>query len=245
MISLILYDNDKNRREVYIKIVKKFLYKTLDYYKIYEFDRYSLKVEESFKHIGGTKIYIINIDGESPNSLNIARKIRDDGDFNSPIILTTKNAKEKVVDNLQNILFLDIISDDENMIAGIFKSLKDAYNIVKRNDVYTFSAFDEIYRIPYSDINFIMKNINDDSVTIYTKDDTYLDYITVKKLETLLRKDPRFFKSHRSCILNLNNVSSYDKKHNLVIFKDGMTTNLISRHNKMLLSERLTNEIDA
>lgn len=238
MVSFIIYDNDSNMRELYIKIIRKFLYNTSDYYRIYEFDKYNLEVQEKIKHIEGTRIYLINIDVPGPNGLDLARKIRDYGDFISPIILLTSKDKRSIYDNLQNILFLDIIKQDDRIIRNLMISLRDAYKIVTRHSVYTFSAFDEVYRIPYNDIYYIKKNINDDSVTIYTKDDSYLDYITVKGIEKLL-KDPRFFKVHRSCIINLYNVASYDRKGNIVIFNNGMQINLVSRHNKAILAERL------
>lgn len=239
MVSFIIYDNDTYMRDLYVKIIKKFLYTSLDFYKIYEYDKYNIEVEESLNHIEGARIYVINIDVPGPNPLDIARKIRDRGDFVSPIILITNRDKKLLIENLKNILFLDIISQDDKIVTNLLKSLKDAHRIVTKHSVYTFSAFDEVYRIPYNDIYYIKKNLNDDSVTIYTKDDTYLNYITVKDIEKSLMGDPRFFKSHRSCIINLYNVSSYDRRCNIVVFNNGMKVDLVSRHNKSILAQKL------
>lgn len=239
MNSYIIYDHDSDMRDLYIKVIKKFLYTSSDYYKIYEFDKYDSEVEKSIEHIEGTRIYIINIDTPGPSPLDIARQIRDRGDFISPIILITGKKREEIIDKLQNILFLDIIFQDEEFVQNLYRSIKDAYKIVTRHSVYTFSSFDEVYRIPYKDIYYIMKNLNDDSVTIFTKDDTYLNYVTVKAIERTLKEDPRFFKTHRSCIVNLYNVLSYDKKYNVLVFNNGLSTKLISRHNKAILAEKL------
>lgn len=239
MASFIIYDHDYMRRETYIKIIKKFLYTNSDHYEIYEFDKYNSDVQEQIRKIEGPRIYLINVDVPGLSGLDLARRIRMKGDFISPIILLTEKDKSKLADNLQNILFLDLIELNDNIIKPLLISLKDAYRIVTRYCVYTFSVFDEVYRIPYNDIYYIKKNLNDDSVTIYTKDDSYLNYITVKGIEQSLEKDPRFFKAHRSCIINLYNVSTYDRKSNIVVFNNGMHTDLVSRHNKSILAEKL------
>ncbi len=239
MVSFIIYDDRICRRELYIKLIKKFLYTLHDKYKIYEYDKLSNQVREELKRIEGTRIYLINTDIQDESGLELARAIRKNGDFISPIIFLTTGDKSKLMDKAKNILFLDIIKIDDNIIFNLLSSLKEAFRIVTRNSVYTFTAFDEVYRIPYNDIYYIVKNLNDDSVTIYTKDDTYLNYITIKKIENILSIDPRFYKSHRSCIINLYNVISYDKKSNTIIFNNGMSIDLVARQNKSILSKKL------
>ncbi len=239
MVSFIIYDDDIHRRESYVKIIKRFLYTLRDKYRIYEYDKLDSQVQDELKRIEGARIYLINSDVLSQSGLKLARGLRENEDFISPIIFLTSRDKSELMDEIKNILFLDIIKIDDNIVPNLLSSLREAHRIVTRNSVYTFSSFDEVYRIPYNDIYYIAKNLNDDSVTIYTKDDTYLNYITIKKIEDVLKGDPRFFKSHRSCIVNLYNVSSYDKKSNIIIFNNGMSINLVSRQNKSLLSEKL------
>ncbi len=239
MVSFIIYDDDIHRRESYVKIIKRFLYTLRDKYKIYEYEKLDGNAQDELKRIEGARIYLINSDVENQSGLKLARGLRENEDFISPIIFLTAREKSELMDEIKNILFLDIIKIDDNIVQNLLSSLREAHRIVTRNSVYTFSSFDEVYRIPYNDIYYIAKNLNDDSVTIYTKDDTYLNYITIKKIEGVLKGDPRFFKSHRSCIVNLYNVSSYDKKSNVIIFNNGMKINLVSRQNKSLLSEKL------
>lgn len=239
MISFIICESEKNKRELYIKVMKKFFYEKSDFYKIHEFDKYNSEVQDKIDHVEGIRIYLLNVDQPESDGLKIAKEIRKRGDFLSPIILITSKEKSDAIDKIQNVLFLDIIKQDNDLVTNLLISLKDAYNIVTRNSVFTFSIFDEVYRIPFNDIYYIQKNLNDDSVTIFTKDDSYLDYITIKKIEEIFSKDVRFFKSHRSCILNLYNVISYDKKDNIVVFNNGMTTSLVARGNKVRLAEKL------
>lgn len=235
MTNFIIFDSDTKRRELYTKVIKRFLFTSMDYYNIYEFGGLDV-AKDSIEHLGGTKIYLINIDDEG--GLVFSKKIRTSGDYISPVILFTSKSREKVIVNLRNVLFLDVIEIADSLVKELMKSLIVSYIIVTRHSVYTFTSFDELYRLPYNDIFYIQKNLNDDSVTIYTGDDTYLNYVTIKKVEEQL-KDCRFFKVHRSCIINLYNVSSFDRKSNTIIFKNGMKINLVSRYNKPKLIERL------
>ena len=241
MISFITYDKNGELRELYSKVVKKFFYTSIDRYKIYEYDRINQETLNEIEHIEGVRIYILNLDTPGYDASKFARKIRSDGDLISPIILLTKRDKSEVVEELNNVLYLDLLQIDERLIFTLAGALRDAYDIVSRYSVYSFSIFDEIYRLPYNDIYMIKKNFKDDSVTIYTKDDTYTDYITIRGIESELASDLRFLKIHRSVIINLYKVIGYDKKSNTLSFCNGMTTNMISRHGKSILTTRLKN----
>lgn len=239
MISFVIYERNKDKKDLYIKIIKKFLFDREDHYEIYDYDKYSSEVEEEINHIEGARIYLLNLDSPKDDACVMARRIRQSGDIISPIILLTAHEKSSFIDRLANTLYLDILTTDENIIGSLMSSLKEAHRIVTKYAVYSFSVYDEIFRIPFDDIYYIRKNLNDDSVTIYTKDDTYLNYITIKRIEEILARDPRFFKIHRSCILNIYNVSSYDRKNNVVIFNNGLHINLVSKYKKAALVHRL------
>lgn len=239
MISFIIYAKNEKVREVSTKVIKKFLYTTDDYYKIYELETYNLDIQDKLEHIQGVRIYILDLDNSSYDACEIARKIRCNGDFVSPIILLTKKDKSLVIENLSNILYSDLLKIDERLIFSLMRSLKSAYNIITRYAVYSFLTYDEIYRIPYNDIYMICKNFKEDSVTIYTKDDTYLNYITIKGVEDVLCNDPRFLKIHRSCIVNIHKVVSYDRKSGTLVFNNGLKTNRIAKSRKAILYSKL------
>ncbi len=239
MVNFVIYEKDKELKELYVRIIKKFFYTKRENYKIYECDQYCSKYSKNDTPIGGSKIYLLDLDIADYDMCDFARSLRQDGDFISPIILLTQNNRKNLIDNLHNILYLDFLIIDENIVVSLLRSLKEAYRLVTRYDVYTFSAFDEIYRLLYDDIYLIEKNLNDDSVTIYTKDDSYLHFISIKGAENMLSADPRFFKTHRSCILNIYNVLSYDRKNNIVTFNNGLTTNLVSKSRRAKLAELL------
>ena len=235
MISFVVLEKDHEMRGLLVKIVKNFLFDKDDHYRIYEYERCTKTVQEEVLHIDGPKIYLMDVDDEEVNMCEIARNVRKEGDLNSQIILITDNDKRDYIGKLHNILYLDFLRIDERIIEKVNNAIKDAYKTITRYRAYSFTAYDEIYRLNYDDIYFVTKNLRDDSVTIYTKDDSYLDFISLKGIEEKLSKDPRFLKVHRSCIINLYHISSYDKKSNTIVFNNGMKTNLIAKNSKAKL----------
>ena len=67
-----------------------------------------------------------------------------------------------------------------------------------------------------------------------------MDHIrkTIKELEEELSNTIDFFKTHRSCIVNLKNVKHIDFENNTIKFVN-KKIDLISRANKKALKERL------
>lgn len=239
MLNFVIYEDDKQLRELIGNIIKRFLYTAKDYYVIHAFDNTTPNMMETVKKLEGMKIYIVDADVPVISGIDFARMVRNNGDYTSLILVISLRRPESLVRKLKNILYLDIINKENEFIRNMLLCLSDAYRIAARHEVYTFSIFDELYRIPFDEINYIEKNIHDDSVTLFTKDDSYQNYVTIKRIADELKRDPRFFKSHRSSVINLYNVASYDRKNNRVIFKSGMTTDLIARNRKKLLVEKL------
>ena len=108
MISFIIYDDDTYMRNLYIKIIKKFFYTTKDRYKIYEFDKYSRGTSSELAKIEGKRIYLLCDKVPGKNGLDLARKIRRNGDITSPIILFTENGKYCIPKYTKNTLRLTI-----------------------------------------------------------------------------------------------------------------------------------------
>ncbi len=238
MINFILYENDIKLRRELISVIKRFFYNAAERYVIHYFNSKNDNVVGTISGIIGSKIYIIDID--KPNlGIEVAKMIRDFGDYISPILLLSSRKIETIVSKLNNIMYLDVIYKKKSLVNDVFMGLNSAYKIVARNDVYTFSIFDELYRIPYDEIYLIIKNVGNDSVTIYSYDDSYQQYKTIKGVEEDLKRDPRFLKVHRSCILNLYNIVSYDRKSNTVLLKNGMKTSLVSRNMRSALAKKL------
>jgi two-component system LytT family response regulator len=80
-----------------------------------------------------------------------------------------------------------------------------------------------VYIIPVEEILYF--EAQDDYVSIYTRDKTYLKKETLSHLERLL-DDRQFIRIHRSYLLNinyLNKIEPYSKDSRIAILKDGKT----------------------
>lgn len=240
MITFVIYTNRKRERKVCSEIIERFLFARNDSYDIQLYDENDLNTR-MIKRTKGVKVFVLDID--MPRGLELAKKIRLDGDLFSPIILLTDVININLVERLNNVLYLKIIRKSIDNTHDILVALREAYKIVTKYAVLSFTHFDETYRLAYDDICHIDKDVCCNSVTIYSIDDTYQDYMSIKEMQFKLKDDVRFYKSHRSCIVNVYNIASYDRRNNLIVFKNGLTTNLVSRSKRKGLIKRLE-EID-
>ncbi len=71
----------------------------------------------------------------------------------------------------------------------------------------------------------------------YTKDDKFISRQTLNKIETIL-PEQIFFRTHRSFIINLNQIKSFDIKDNLILMANDQQV-LISRNKKQQTLDKL------
>ena len=93
------------------------------------------------------------------------------------------------------------------------------------------------YRIEYRQIIYIEKEQDSKRCIIRTKDGKQLIPGSLNEVEKKL--DNRFFKTHKSLIVNLDEIALYEIKENKITFKNGEVTYLISRNKKKELIENV------
>ena len=227
MIDFIIYEKDYQLNEHYKNIIYNFLGCKNDEFKIYNYD-------EINKSISSNKIYII----ESPNikhCLKLVQEIREKDDWYSQIIILNSNTS-KLKNN--HLLILDIISPNhKNSKLLLIKAITKAYNILTSNKPFKYLLNGEINISPYRDILFIEKGNNQNYCTIFTKNKKYIVKDTINNLEIKL-DNIIFMKTHRSCIVNLNNITSYNYSENIIFFNQ-IATDLISRERRKYLKQHL------
>ena len=88
---------------------------------------------------------------------------------------------------------------------------------------------------------FIEKSLNDNSSVVVTKDGRY----TIRKSIVHIAEELEniFFKTHRSCLVNLDNVKHVDFDKNIISFGH-VTTDLLSRAHKKSLRDALEAEYE-
>lgn len=237
-MNFIIYEDDNLYIEKYKNIIHKLLGTTDLNYKITEIKEYNEKSKEIIEKTEGNKIYILDIEVAGKNGLDLARKIRKQGDWTSPVIIVTSHEEFKNVGYTAKILMLNFISKSNDLNEQLTETLKVALEINLANKSLCYTNRGEVYRISYKDILYIEKSLNDNICNIITKNENYSIRKTIIELEKILSDDIGFVKTHRSCIVNVRNITSIDFENNIIYFKNQMT-NLISRSQKKKLKERM------
>ena len=237
-MNFIIYEDEKDYAVRYKNVINKLLMPTNLNYEIIEFVEYNEKTDEEIENIDGNKTYILDIEVPGKNGLELARSIRKTGDWTSPIIIVTSHDEFKTVGYTAKILMLNFISKSGELEKQLFDSLETALEINMANKSLRYTNKGELYNIPYQEILYIEKSLNDNTSNIVTKSHIYNVRKTIKELEEELSNTIDFFKTHRSCIVNLKNVKHIDFENNVIKFVN-KKIDLISRSNKKALKERL------
>ena len=234
MIDFFIYDKDNDVINIYKKILLKLKERiSMDYYvnNIENLDNFSFNNTSLYNK----KIFLIDIDSKDNSGIEFIRRIREDGDWTSQIIVTTHN---NVNISLYRLLVLDYISKTNDFINRVYDAIISAINILFSEATLNFKTNNEIFQVSYNDICYIEKNLNDNDSTIFTKNNSYTIKCSINQLLRDFKGDSRFFKTHRSCIVNINNITCFDMKNNTIKF-DILETNLISRNNRKILKDKI------
>ena len=224
MINFIIYEDDKKYRELYISIILKVIGSMQYAYKITEIEKYDKNTMSKINKLVGKKIFIFDIEVPGKSGLDFAREIRNNGDWNSQMIVATTHEQLKQTTLTSRMLMLDFISKYYDLENSLKECLKICLNIVEHHNSLNFQYNGELYQIPYNDILYIDKDIEIKR--------------TMSTIEKDLNEDDRFFRSHRSCIINLDNITSIELKDGVIHFGT-KSTNLLSRDKKSELKEIL------
>ena len=238
MINFIIYDSNKKYRQMYISVILKMLGNKNISYEIIEIDKYNNKTLELINNLCGKKIFILEIDVEGMSGLDLAKLIRNNGDWDSQIIISTEHEKLEYCALTSKLLILDYISKYYDCLENVKNSIGLALKILNKNKSLNFQYKGEIFQLPYKDILFIERNIKLDISIINTKNSKIEVNKTINELELLLKCNSNFFKTHRSCIVNIDNITSFKLDESIINFGN-KKTNLITRDNKKELKERL------
>lgn len=189
------------------------------------------------------KLFILDIEVPGMNGIDAARKIRD-FDLKSDILFLTnfdtiKNKNSILFSTIKPLSFLNkrnIKQDLSEVIKYVSKIFKNENNNKK---YIKFKYKLEIYQILESEIDFLEVNKINHKIVVHKSNQEIIQTdTTIQTIEKFLNHDT-FFKTHRSCIVNLKNITKIDYKNNTIIFLSNNTTQLLSRNRKQKLKDRL------
>lgn len=241
MLNFIIYEDEKKFREKYISIILKLIGGMKIAYRIVEFDHYDKKTIPQIKGLVGKKVFILDIEVPGKSGLDLAREIRNGGDWESPMIVITTHEQMKTAAFTSRMLMLDFISKFYNCDDNLRDTLKISLDIIKATPSLNFQYNGELVQIPYRDILFIEKNVDDLYSTVVTKSEKIKIKLPISTIEEELKKDSRFFRTHRSCIVNLDKITKVELKNCVMHFGD-IESQLLSRDKKSELKIRLGKE---
>ena len=239
MINFIIYEGDKQYISLYEDIIHKFMAISNNSYKIYKFTKYSEQILDNIKHLMGYNIYILDIEVKGKSGLDLAREIRLMTDFaNNQIILVTSHTD--LVSNAyhRKLLMLDFLSKYDDLENNLLTCFKESCMLFSRNKSLSIKCEGEILRIPHNDILYIEKNKNDNYICIHTESSEYMYKSNISDMESHLKRDVCFLRSHRSAIVNVNKITKIDTVNNVIYFKS-KRTNYLSRDRKKDLEKQI------
>lgn len=241
MVNFIIYEDDKNTRKSYISVIIKMMGNRQEQYSIIELDQYNSKVNGVLSLVG-KKIFILDVEVPGKSGLDLAREIREKGDWDSQIIIITNHDNLQQTAFTSRLLTIDFISKFNNSLEELKKSLVACYAIVTKDESLKIQYDGEFYQFYYNDILFIKKEVDDIDTKIVLSDGRVQNInIRLKEVEERLKNDPRFFRTHRGCIVNTFKIKSIDFSAGIIDFGKSKT-NLLSRDKKKELKQLLNED---
>lgn len=236
MFNFIVYEDEEKFREKYHFIILKFIGNSNLAYQIVDISKYTKEEAERIKNLSGNNIYILDIEVPGKSGLDLAREIRNNGDWKSQIIIVTSHEDLKNFDYQSSMLMLAFISKFYNLERELYKVISKAHKILTSNELITFKSDSKIYNIPINDILYFEKIEHETNATVVTKDGEYLTDKLLKKWEEELSDDPRFVRTFKNTIVNIYNIRKIDLDRNEITFENNKRV-LLSRNYKKKIKE--------
>ena len=202
-------------------------------YKIQKFQKYDKKLQEVIKEPFDTKIYMLDVELPIVSGLEIASEIREEDD-NSYIVFVTSHPENKNDIFYSRLEAIDFIAKNHKYEERIGETIEHILKKILRNKTLKFSFGHTAYIVLYRYITYIEKDPSGTRCIIHFLNDKP-KYI--KKPLSKLEKElaPLFIKTHKSCIVNISNISEVEYAKFVIHFKNDETTTLLSpNHRKKL-----------
>ena len=231
MINFVICEDEKDIRKIEVAEITKFMMNYDIDYKIHEYSTYDKNFYEYAKK-EEFKVYLLDIVTGKTSGIDAARRIREEyDDWTSVIMMVTSHPEYKyevLSSRLYLLDFVNKLNDMENKIQEDLNIAMKHYD--KRHKQLKFIYNRSYYNIELREIIYIEKEPDSKRCIISTK---YGKEIIPGTLDSIYNKlDNRFIKTHKSLIVNLDELRSFDIKSSKITFKNGETSYLVSRNRK-------------
>lgn len=227
MINFIVCDDQPEITEMVKNTITKTMFPTALEYKIHAFNQYNKEFSKIINSEIPNKIYILDIEVGTKSGIEMAKEIRKK-DWNSIILILTAHYELENLAFKSKILLFDFISKFDlcdkricdNLLSCINKVLQETKLVVKINRT--------IHRIDYRDILYLLYDSYKRKTIIHTLNGNYETNESLTKIKDKLKGN--FMYTHRACIVNVDNTKTLDTTNRMIIFKNDIKIDYLSRN---------------
>lgn len=240
MLRIFVCEDNKEQRERFAKIIQDItLIENFDM----ELTMTTAKPDDILNYLSENDIsglYFLDIDLKSSiNGIELAAKIRQ-SDPRGFIVFITTHSEMSYLTFIYKVEAMDyIIKDNYNNIKErIHQCIVDAHKkySAKATDlqkVFSMKADDKIINVEYSKILFFETSSTIHKVIVHTLDRQIEFYAKLKDIESKL--DSRFYRCHKSFIVNKDNIREIDLNNRCLKMVNGQTCLISTRMMKGLV----------
>lgn len=236
-MHFIVVDNNKLILKNIELIINKAMIKNKIDYKISCFDSYNELFYNTF-NIPDIKMYILDIEVNKINGIDIARKIRNHSTEDYIIFISSYEKKYKNPIFNTSIRYYSFIN--KNNIDKLTITIQNIIQEIDKNHILSYYHKGHYYKIKTNMIMYIQTS--KDKKTIIKTDDLYerICPYTLEQLQEILPNN--FIKTNRFYIINKQRTLIYSFKEKSITFDNNNTLeNCISRTFKKDKFEKLIN----
>ncbi len=239
MLRFIICEDNKQFAERIATIINKVMMPYNFEYKISKFTEYNKELAEIIQRQNEQKIYIMDIELPEISGLEIASEIRGK-DLDSQIIFLTLHPEFQNDIFYSRLLAVDFIKKDRLWSDRFEDTIVYTLRTLDRKRILSFEFNYNSYRLPINKIIYIEKVQDNPKCKIVMEDKIKYE---INKTIAYLKDNlgPSFFQSHKSCIVNIEQIKRINYSDNTITFNNGETIYLLSNRNKKGIKEYVAN----
>lgn len=244
MLTIIILEDDALQRHRVGRLLDEAIEESQATVKEVTFFEQGQELLDTKRETGKSMVYLLDIDlkNQVKQGLDIGQEVRQ-ADLKAQIAFVTAYSEFMPLTfryKIQALDFVDKSMDDSELKQALVELLDFAHLQLEQEtkaESLTVKTDKNDVSIPYDDILYIETATVPHKLIAHTKSDLVEFYGKIAEIAAL---DERFFQTHRSFVVNVNNVVSVDRTANMVFF-DGDESCLLSRTRKKELLGRLKN----
>lgn len=236
MINFILCDDKEKYNKDIKNIINSLMMNNNADYQVHIFNDSNKKLNEIISTNFSNKIYILDIELPNGSGLDIAKKIRNQGDWESIIIINTVHYALSHSAYKRRLLIFDFINKYNDFPLRMKQTINEALNIIKEKQTLIFSINRITYRLSLNEVVYIEKDAITRKLLIKTIHNDYLVNTSLLDIENKLNR--KFSKINRSIIVNDDHIKKIDYQNLDIEMDNGDIVGPISLKFKKELKKR-------